>query len=150
MKYKFLLLLMLIGLTNGCVANAPTLESSPISPPTAGSAIDRATSYPTWPTLSPESDSGDESRISVNSVMTRAIADLSTRKNIPKEDVEIVSVTPDEFPASNLGCGGVSKKPDRPIPALVTGQRIVLVAHKDQYVYHTHGTQIVYCGPLEE
>ena len=82
--------------------------------------------------------------------VAQAIVDLAARLNVSAGAVEVMSATADEFPASNLGCGKFSKQPDLPIPALLTGQRIVLAADGHQYVYYAHGVQVVYCGPLED
>jgi hypothetical protein len=78
----------------------------------------------------------------------QARADLAARLGIAEETVGVVSITADEFPASNLGCGEFSKQPDRPIPALLTGQRIVLAAGGRRYLYHAHRVHVAYCGSL--
>lgn len=79
----------------------------------------------------------------------RAAADLARRLDAPVESVELISTAPDEFPASNLGCTEYGGEPERPIPALVTGQRILLEVHGRRYVYHAHGVRVVYCGTAE-
>jgi hypothetical protein len=75
------------------------------------------------------------------------IQDLARRLNVAPADVEVVEVVGDEFPAGDLGCPS-PEQPARPIPALVTGQRITLSVSDTAYLYHTHGQQIVFCGSL--
>jgi len=81
--------------------------------------------------------------------VARAIADLAARLNVGIESVEFILAVPDDFPASNLGCGEFSEEPERPIPAFVAGQRILLGVDGYCYVYHAHGVQVVYCGMAE-
>lgn len=155
-KISLLFLVTVAGLTASCdrITEIPA-NDSPISPPsipwatvpsrnaTPPSSTQRGGSTPTYTpvTLTPSFE--------MTATVSRAMNDLAARLGISPDQVEVVSIAPDEFPASNLGCGEFSKQPDRPIPALVTGQRIVLAAGGDQYVYHTHGAQVAYCGPLE-
>jgi hypothetical protein len=74
-----------------------------------------------------------------------ATEDLATRLGVSAEEIGIVQVYPEEFPASNLGCPqakGVLA--DR--PAFVTGQGILLSFGEGRYLYHARGRQIVFCG----
>lgn len=156
-KSGLLLLLFVASLTAGCdtIAEIAT-DDSPISPPSTPCE----TAPPREDTAAVETPPGRATPSSspitatpsfeMTDIVSRAINDLATRLGVSPDQVEVLSITPDEFPASNLGCGEYGEQPDRPIPALVTGQRIVLEARGRSYVYHTHGPQVVYCGPLEE
>jgi hypothetical protein len=65
------------------------------------------------------------------------------------DEITVVHVQADEFPASNLGCPG---KEARPIPAIVSGIEISLAAGDREadnglrYVYRARRNQLVYCG----
>jgi len=165
MKTLSMFLLLVAGaVTASCTTASDTLEQvSPVTHPTKPDATaPRFVSAPATPTppaaITPGSPcptvtrdvipSPTVPRPSAENTVVRASADLAARLAVSVAAVELVSVTPDEFPASNLGCGEFSKQPDRPIPALVTGQRIVLDVSGHRYVYHAHGPQIAYCGPL--
>jgi hypothetical protein len=47
-------------------------------------------------------------------------------------------------PASNVGCP-CAKCPEPPIPAFVTGQRIILAARGKNYEYRIRGIRVVFC-----
>ena len=85
--------------------------------------------------------------VSPEKAITSAQEDLASRLGIPVGEVTVVSVVGDEFPASNLGCP-CPKCPERPIPAIVTGQRITLAAQGKNYEYHARGNMVVFCGEL--
>jgi len=162
---RMLLLLIAAAVTASCTTASDTLDQvSPVTDPTKADAkaprfvsslatrTPSAAMTPGSPCPTVTSDvmpSPTVPRPSAENTVMHASADLAARLDVSVTEVELVSVTPDEFPASNLGCGEFSKQPDRPIPALVTGQRIVLEISGDRYVYHAHGPQIAYCGPVE-
>jgi len=109
---------------------APVYPLSPMLPP--------APTLPAVSTPPPEPEGA----------VARAVADLARRLEIAPEEIEIVTVFYDAFPAQGLGC----PLPDRPVkstapdrPALVTGQVIQLRVADEVYVYHARGTQVVFC-----
>jgi len=83
--------------------------------------------------------------VSPEGAIISAREDLAKRLGIPIEEVTVVSVVEDEFPASDLGCP-CPKCPERPIPAFVMGQRIILAAQGKNYEYHARGSMVVFCG----
>ena len=149
-RLVILVVILVVILIAGCSAS-PASTSVPASP-TDLPTVSPILPPPTTPPIEPEPAQSPLATLAatVTPSVGQAIADLAVRLNISAGAVEVVSTTADEFPASNLGCGQFSKQPDRPIPALLTGQRIVLAADGYQYVYHAHGAQVVYCGPLED
>ena len=109
---------------------APVYPLSPMLPP--------APTLPAVSTPPPESEGA----------VARAIVDLARRLEIAPEEIEVITVFYDAFPAHGLGC----PLPDRPSkgaapdrPALVTGQVIQLRVADEVYVYHARGTQVVFC-----
>ena len=78
-------------------------------------------------------------------VVRLAMEDLARRLGVGLDKIVLISVTADEFPASNLGCPSPKKTP-LPIPAFVTGQVIVLQSRGEYYVYHARGRQAIFCG----
>ncbi|MGA9349783.1 MAG: hypothetical protein WBW48_13395 [Anaerolineae bacterium] len=88
------------------------------------------------------------SMVSPEKAIASAREDLAKRLGIPVEEVTVVSVVGDEFPASNLGCP-CPKCPERPIPAIVTGQRITMAAQGKNYEYHARGNMVVFCGAAD-
>lgn len=152
---RLLLLLMTGALIVRCTMTSETSEdippvthpttpetpsaTSPLSAPPATTPILPATATPRSPSPDIAGHPSAPSSVmppGVENSIARASADLAGRLGVSTAEIEVVSVTPDEFLASNLGCGQFSKQPDRPIPALVTGQRIVLTTEGDRYVYH--------------
>jgi hypothetical protein len=83
--------------------------------------------------------------VSPEKAIAAAREDVARRLRISATEVTIVSVAEDLFPASNLGCP-CPKCPEPPIPAFVTGQRIVLAALDKNYEYHARGIRVVFCG----
>jgi hypothetical protein len=73
------------------------------------------------------------------------IADLARRLNTSVDEIQVVEDVQDEFPAGDLGCPQPEVTP-RPIPAIVTGRRVVLEFDGQTYEYHVHGQQAAYCG----
>ncbi len=111
------------------LAPLPTQPTSPL-PMRGVSPLPAATPSPgSVPTATIRSQLG---------VVKRAVADLADRLEIPIEAVQIISVTQNDFPVDDLGCGAVR-------PAFVTGWEIVLEANHQQYIYHAHGGQLVAC-----
>jgi hypothetical protein len=78
-------------------------------------------------------------------LLERSQADLAARLGLAPDDVELVEVYDDDFPAGDLGCG--SPKEEQPSsPALVMGQEIVFVAGDREYRYRSHGGTLMFCG----
>jgi hypothetical protein len=82
---------------------------------------------------------------SADDVSGRAILDLASRLGISSDRITIERVESDEFPAGGLGCTQ-SGQPQRAIPAIISGQRIILRAADKTYEYRASGTELVYCG----
>lgn len=71
--------------------------------------------------------------------------DLAQRLGIPSQDITVVSITSDEFPAGDLGCPAPGETPP-PIPAFILGKTLILEAGDTHYVYHIAGGRIAFCG----
>ena len=74
-----------------------------------------------------------------------AMSDLTGRLQVGKDDIQVIKVYPDEFPASDLGCPQSGIKP-LPQPAFVTGQVVELEYGGLIYTYHVRGNLAAYCG----
>ena len=74
-----------------------------------------------------------------------ARADLAHRLKLVPESVSVERIEPDEFPAGDLGCPQPGQTP-RAIPALISGQRILLRVASQIYEYRASGSDVVYCG----
>jgi hypothetical protein len=83
--------------------------------------------------------------VSPEKAIAAAREDMARRLSMSATEVTIVSVAEDLFPASNLGCP-CPNCPEPPIPAFVTGQRIILAAQDKNYEYHARGIRAVFCG----
>lgn len=135
MKFRWRLAgLLMLWLLSACV---PPVLTSPFATPT--SSIITPTPLPvTTPARPPTLDRSQRAA-------QQAMLDLARRLNMDVLAIQLESIQPDEFPAGDLGC----PQPDgtsAPLPALVTGQRIILKVGDGRYEYHTAGTQVVYCG----
>ena len=75
-----------------------------------------------------------------------AIMDLARRLGVDPGAIRLVSLQPDEFPASDLGCP-VKPGESKPMDALVTGQVITLGYQDQTYIYHADRSRAIYCGP---
>jgi len=64
---------------------------------------------------------------------------------VGKNDIQVINVYPDEFPASDLGYpqSGITPLPQ---PAFVTGQVVELEYGGLIYTYHVRGNLAAYCG----
>ncbi len=71
---------------------------------------------------------------------------LAQRLGMSPSEIHFVSLSADEFPADTLGCMGPGVSP-RPIPAMVSGQVIILRAAGARYTYHARRDQVIFCGP---
>jgi hypothetical protein len=78
----------------------------------------------------------------------KARRDLAARLRLDLESVQFIQLSLDEFPADTLGCLGPDVTP-RPIPAIVSGQVILLEAGGLRYTYHARREQVVFCGPWQ-
>ena len=136
---------------SACAPEPPMPTNSPLAPPVAGTVTGAPLSSPLVPTVvrptwtaiaSPTSTPSAPGRSNVAALATR---DLARRLGIAVDGISVESVESDEFPADNLGCLLPGQTP-RPIPAIVSGQRIMLRAGGKLYEYRVRGTEVVYCG----
>lgn len=74
-----------------------------------------------------------------------AIADLAGRLEITTDSIEVITISPDEFPGGDMGCPN-PKEPASISPSMVTGYLVVLGAGGESYEYHTRNGRIAYCG----
>lgn len=105
----------------------PTQVNEPVGP----SPLDTPTPLPPQP--EPETSA------------ERAVADLAERLNVAPEQIEVVSVVTEDFPAQNLGCP-TGTTPAVDVPAFVIGEEITLRVEDEWYIYRARGRQLVYCG----
>ena len=80
------------------------------------------------------------------STIEKARQDLAARLRLDPAAVQFIRLNLDEFPADTLGCLDAGVTP-RPIPAIVSGQVIILEAGGIRYTYHARKEQVVFCGP---
>jgi hypothetical protein len=114
------------------------LQTPAPSQPASVSTTQKATHIP--PSLSPNSNSP------YDEVVNLAKADLARRLKTDPQDIRLLRISADEFPAGDLGCPAPGVTP-RPIPAIVSGQAIVLEHDSQEYTYHARKSQVVFCGP---
>jgi hypothetical protein len=74
-----------------------------------------------------------------------AMSDLAGRLQVGKNDIQVINVYPDEFPASDLGYpqSGITPLPQ---PAFVSGKVFELEYGGLIYIYHVRGKLATYCG----
>jgi hypothetical protein len=108
----------------------PTTPASPIATPL---------------TIVPESPLALPTPARPQRAVQQAVLDLTLRLNVDSSAIQIETLQPDEFPAGDLGCPQPGETA-LPMPAFVTGQRIILKVGDARYEYRAAGTQIVYCG----
>ncbi len=128
-----------ISVTNTQESNklSPSATHSITSPPSTIQPTPVGTSVPT---ISLEVLPGRSRDIS-----QRAIQELAGRLQVSPESILIVKIYPDEFPASNLGCPLETGEP-LPLPAIVSGQTIVLEHEDMHYIYHARASDVIFCG----
>lgn len=157
MKYGILIWLgALLLLLAACTSAVPTAEvpataaASPTLMPTAtepGTTVTVTVSAPAGaeasatPTTAPAAETDRRA--------VAAVEDLAQRLDVPVEEIAVVSIVGDDFPAGDLGCPA-PKEPTRPSLGFVTGYRISLTASGTTYYYHTHGGQIAFCGTEQQ
>jgi hypothetical protein len=116
----------------------------PLEVPTGtaqNSASQTSRPTPEWtksPGMKPPEDYAD--------TINKARQDLAARLGLDPASVQFIQLSLDEFPADTLGCLGPDVTP-RPIPAIVSGQVILLEAGGLRYTYHARQEQVFYCGP---
>lgn len=71
--------------------------------------------------------------------------DLASRLGIPADEVSLVAVTEEMFPAGDLGCP-CPGCPTSPMTGLVSGERIILAAQDREYEYRARGMAVLFCG----
>jgi hypothetical protein len=164
LKIRRLVIALVLSSLTGCIfqparqVNTPTsrlkLPATPIPSQSAsaplplkastGTAQNPAsqTSRPTpeW-TKSPRMTTPEDYAGTIN----KARQDLAARLRLDPAAVQFIQLNLDEFPADTLGCLFPDATP-RPIPAIVSGQVILLEAGGLRYIYHARQEQVVYCG----
>jgi hypothetical protein len=75
----------------------------------------------------------------------QAMEDLARRLGVEPEQIQLAGVSPDEFPAGDLGCPAPGQTPV-PNHGFVTGRSIVLEVDETRYLYRAHGGLVVFCG----
>ncbi|HET7091747.1 MAG TPA: hypothetical protein VFL17_24200 [Anaerolineae bacterium] len=121
-----------LPVTNYPLTGTPDSQVSPLEAPVTTSPL----ITPASGTLSPAE---------------KAVVDLAERLAIDPASIQIERVEPDEFPAQELGCAEpASKELSGDRPAFVTGQAIWLRLGDALYEYHSHGSQLVFCGMQQE
>ena len=116
----------------------PSQQTPAPSRPASIYTTQKATHIP--PSLSPNSNSP------YDEVVNLAKADLARRLKTDPQDIRLLRISADEFPTGDLGCPAPGVTP-RPIPAIVSGQAIVLEHDSQEYTYHARKSQVVFCGP---
>jgi hypothetical protein len=81
-----------------------------------------------------------------DNVVKSAINDLAKRLRINPDEIELVSIVYEDLPAGSLGCPLLQKNQGK-IPALVHGKIILLRWNGQEYEYHSHAGQVVFCSP---
>ncbi|MBN1148428.1 MAG: hypothetical protein JXA78_14305 [Anaerolineales bacterium] len=120
-------------------ANA-TAQPYPAAIPPASRPSDQA------PVVAPGSEPVASPAFSYDELGRKAQTELAARLNIPLQSIQIIRIVPDEFQASYLGCPAPWQTP-LPLPAIVSGQTIILEANEVRYTYHARRGQLVFCGP---
>lgn len=155
MDHRILISMAATLALSACAPGPAMPTNSPFAPPVAGTVTGAPRSSPLAPTVarptltviaSPTSTPNTPRRGNVAAnAAALATLDLARRLGIAPDDISVERVESDEFPADNLGCPS-SERPPLPIPAIVSGQRIMLRASGKLYEYRAKGTEIVYCG----
>jgi hypothetical protein len=127
------LIILVVWLIGGCTPL--NFVPSPSTPPT------NFTSPLVLPSASPLSTPRPELARPVQ----RAIDDLARRLKLTPAQIQLETVSSDEFPAGDLGCPQPDQ-PSRALPAIISGQRVLLLAQGTRYEYRTAGSDVVYCG----
>ena len=159
LKIRTLLIALALFCVPGCVPplarsssmvpSRPVIQVTPAQLKTASAAlllptkVDRAQvsatlaikSRPEWTRSAGKTPSQDYAR-----TIERARQDLAVRLALSPSLIQFVHVSTDEFPADTLGCLG-PEVTSRPIPAIVSGQVILLEADGLRYTYHARREQ---------
>jgi hypothetical protein len=151
---KLFLLAAAMLFLNGCSLAAE--ENVTISAPTqTWTPVPSSTSKPTeifttltTPAVQKPNVSPTTLRLQDSQTVEIAMTDLASRLDQPITGIRLVKTYADEFPLDNLGCPDPSLTP-RPIPALVSGEVIILEANGDLYAYHVRKDRVVFCGKME-
>jgi len=89
-------------------------------------------------------------RLVGDAAVARASAVLAERLGLPRERIEVVSVTSDEMPLEDLGCPAAGEGAGKRSPAMIIGQEIILRVDDQEYVFHTDGRRLILCRIGEE
>jgi hypothetical protein len=135
-------------------ANTPTASYTQPSRPanTASLQPTNTAQKPTQQTSGPTPEWTSEAKMTsppgYASTIEKARLDLAVRLGLELVAIQFIRLSPDEFPADTLGCLGPDVTP-RPIPAMVSGQVIILEVGGVRYSYHARKEQVVFCGPWQ-
>lgn len=78
--------------------------------------------------------------------LEQAVEDLTARLEITADDVELISITTEEMPVSDLGCPSSGAKPGTAQPdGIVLGKEVTLKAGGKTYVYRVYRLRVVLC-----
>jgi hypothetical protein len=127
-------------------ASAPASAPLPLDAPTntaQKSASQTSKSTPEWTRAAEMTTPQDYA-----TTIEKARQHLAARLRLDPAAVQFIQLNLDEFPADTLGCLGPNVTP-RPIPAIVSGQVIILEANGLHYTYHARKEQVVFCGPWQ-
>jgi hypothetical protein len=128
------------------IPSQSTFTPLPLNPPTSTaqkSANQTNRSTPEWTQAARMMTPEDYAR-----TIEKARHDLAKRLGLDPSAIQFILLNLDEFPADTLGCLGPDVTP-RPIPAIVSGQVILLEAGGLRYTYHARQEQVVFCGPWQ-
>ncbi len=142
----FLGLVLTLG---SCAPPEPLASLSPVSEPSPTVSSSSLTLAPT-PASTPEPASIRSLRLPGGAAIARAREALAERLNLSSDAVEVVSVTREEMPIENLGCGPLEAQGEVTIPGLIVGQEIVLRAGGREYAFRSDGRRLILCRAGEE
>jgi hypothetical protein len=78
--------------------------------------------------------------------LEQAVNDLTSRLQISADEVELISITTQEMPISDLGCPSAAPVQGTAQPdGIVLGKEIILKAGGQTYVYHVQRLRVVLC-----
>jgi len=134
------IVVLVAWLVAGCAppASPVVAPTRPTPPPTAELAM---------PTPTPMRR---VERLIGDAAVAKASAVLAERLDLPRDRIEVVSVTDDEMPLGDLGCPAVGEEVEKRSPAMIIGQEIILRAGDQEYVFHTDGRRLILCRIGEE
>jgi len=94
----------------------------------------------------PKRPAGSTPARNLDKAVQDAREDLHSKLGVAVDSVRLVSVSPAEWPDSNLGCAGVAADAGH---ERAVGYKLLLSARGSQYVYHTDLQRTFACPPIE-